>query len=318
MEICPGIHRIQTPLGDRFVCLFLLVGKDRALLLDTGMDQTPGEHLDPYLDAIDLAPSKISYVVNSHADFDHTAGNASVRERCPNALFMCHRLDQPMVEDIELMISDRYCEYGPLHGIDESDEAKEFIRSATRHIPIDVALSGGEKIRLDADWEVEIMHTPGHTYGHLSIYDPRSNTLLIADSTLYNAVLTANGQPAFPPTYRYVDSYSASAERISSIGAKTLLTSHYPVYQGPQIAEFLYESRTYVDRVDHALIDALKKAAAPLTMKELISELGPSLGTWPDATYLVFPFQGHLERMELYGKIQTNRRNGLMTYHLKA
>jgi glyoxylase-like metal-dependent hydrolase (beta-lactamase superfamily II) len=318
MEIRPGIHRIQTPLGDRFVCLFLLVGKDRALLIDTGMDQTPGEYLDPYLDAIGLAPEKISYVINSHADFDHTAGNASVRERCPNALFMCHRLDQPMVEDIELMISDRYGEYGPLHDIDESDESKEFVRSATRHIPIDIALSGGEKLRLDPNWEVEILHTPGHTYGHLSIYDRRSNTLVIADATLYNAVLTATGQPAFPPTYRYVDTYTASANRIAGIGADTLLTSHYPVYQGPQVAEFIDESRAYIDRLDQALVDELAKADAPRTMKELIAALGPFLGEWPDSTYLVFPLQGHLERLELYGKLQTDRRDGVMTYRLNS
>ncbi len=52
MEIAPGIHRIETPLGDRFVCLYLLVGSEHALLLDTGVDSTPAEYLAPYLDQI--------------------------------------------------------------------------------------------------------------------------------------------------------------------------------------------------------------------------------------------------------------------------
>jgi len=30
MEIAQGIHRIETPLADRFVCLFLLVGEEAA------------------------------------------------------------------------------------------------------------------------------------------------------------------------------------------------------------------------------------------------------------------------------------------------
>ena len=80
MEIAPGIHRIETPLGDRFVCLYLLVGSEHALLLDTGVDSTPTEYLAPYLDEIGLAADKIRYVVNSHADFDHTAGNQSAKE----------------------------------------------------------------------------------------------------------------------------------------------------------------------------------------------------------------------------------------------
>jgi len=52
MEVAPGIHRIQTPFGDRFVCLYLLVGSEAALLVDTGVDATPGEYLAPYLDEI--------------------------------------------------------------------------------------------------------------------------------------------------------------------------------------------------------------------------------------------------------------------------
>ena len=103
MEIAPGIHRIETPLGDRFVCLYLLVGSEHALLLDTGVDSTPTEYLAPYLDEIGLAADKIRYVVNSHADFDHTAGNQSAKELIPGALFMCHQLDLQQTEDIELM-----------------------------------------------------------------------------------------------------------------------------------------------------------------------------------------------------------------------
>ena len=38
MEIAPRIHRIEAPLGDRFVCMYLFVGTESALLLDTGLD----------------------------------------------------------------------------------------------------------------------------------------------------------------------------------------------------------------------------------------------------------------------------------------
>lgn len=42
MEIAPRIHRIEAPLGDRFVCMYLFVGTESALLLDTGLDQIAG------------------------------------------------------------------------------------------------------------------------------------------------------------------------------------------------------------------------------------------------------------------------------------
>ena len=316
MEIAPGIHRIETPLGDRFVCLYLLVGSEHALLLDTGVDSTPAEYLAPYLDEIGLAADKIRYVVNSHADFDHTAGNQSAKELIPGALFMCHQLDLEQTEDIELMISDRYGEYAHDHGIADPDEALDFIRNSTRTCRIDITLTGGESIRLGPDWTVEVWHTPGHSYGHISLYDPRGHNLVIADATLYNAVLRADGHSAFPPTYRYVDTYLASMQRIAAAKPNVLLTSHYPAYEGTDVAQFMGESRAFVDRVDEALAKALQSEH---TLKELTDLISPDLGAWPAESnpYLCFPLLGHLERLQLYGRVQTGRRNELLTYKLK-
>ncbi|MCB0105352.1 MAG: MBL fold metallo-hydrolase [Caldilineaceae bacterium] len=318
MEIAPGLHRIEAPLGDRFVATYLLVGAEDALLIDTGMDDTPRTYIAPYLDAIDVPLAKIRYVLTSHADFDHTAGNASLKELVPGALFLCHALDQPMVEDIDVMIRDRYGEFAADHGIDETDDAKASIRANSRHVPVNLTLQGGETIRLGADWEVQVLHTPGHSRGHLSVYDPRSNSLVICDATLWNAVLRKDGKPAFPPTYRYVDTYLASMNRFRAMQVDRLLTSHYPVYHGAGVAEFLAESRAYVDRVDQALLDALAGASTPPTMRELCTTLGPKLGEWPAeaSIYLVNPFQSHLERLVQYGTVKTGRRDGLMTYQL--
>lgn len=319
MEVAPRIHRIEAPLGDRFVCMFLLVGEDHALLLDTGTDPMPQQYLVPYLDEIGLDAGKIRYVINSHADFDHTAGNGSVRALCPDAVFMCHALDRRMVEDVEVMIDERYSEWEADHDISDGDEAKAFIRQSTRHIPMDALLQGGERLRLGPDWWIEVLHTAGHTWGHLSLRDAASNTLVIADATLYNAVLRADGQPAFPPTYRYTDTYLASMGRIVGIGAETLLTSHYPVYKGAGVAEFLAESRAYVDRVDEALAEELQGAETPRTLRALTETLGPKLGEWPAAAsaYLCFPFSGHLERLVQHGRVQMGRRGGLLTYQWK-
>ena len=66
MEIAPGIHRIETPLGDRFVCLYLLVGSEHALLLDTGVDSTPTEYLAPYLDEIGLPFADLIFWCKKH------------------------------------------------------------------------------------------------------------------------------------------------------------------------------------------------------------------------------------------------------------
>jgi glyoxylase-like metal-dependent hydrolase (beta-lactamase superfamily II) len=319
MEVAPGIHRIEAPLGERFVAMHLLVGDECALLFDTGMDRMPYDYVLPYLDQIGVPAANIRYVLTSHADFDHTAGNASMKEIAPGAIFLCHQLDQAMIEDVETLIRDRYSELEADHGIGETEQSKQYIRAQSRHVPVDVALTGGETIRLGADWQVEVLHTPGHSRGHLTIWDPRSQTLIICDATLYNAVLFKNGKPAFPPTYRYVETYVATMNRFAGMPAQLMLTSHYPLYRGPQIAEFIAESRAYVDRVDATILGALADGE-PRTMRELIDQTNASLGEWPEAAgiYLCNPFAGHLERFVQYGVLETGRRDGLITYRRRS
>lgn len=320
MEVAPGIHRLEAPLGERFVALFLLVGDERALLIDTGLQSTIQDVLVPYLKSIDVMPERIRFVINTHADFDHMGGNAALKAIAPEAIFMCHELDRPMIEDIDLMIDRRYGEFNTPHGIDDTDETKNWIRENAAGVPIDLALSGGEHIRLAPDWSVEVLHTPGHSWGHLSIYDARSRSAIITDAALWNGVLTKQGEPAFPPTYRYVDTYLASNQRFRGMRIDQLLTSHYPVYQGPGVAEFLSESQAYADRVDTSLRNALMTANEPLTMQELIATLAPQLGAWPEGSYsaLVYPFSGHLERLAQYGLVELGTRDGRTTYRWKV
>ena len=64
-EIADGIHRVESDLGERFMCQYILAGRDRSLLVDTGLAQTPAEVLDPYLSRVGLEPT---LALISHAD----------------------------------------------------------------------------------------------------------------------------------------------------------------------------------------------------------------------------------------------------------
>lgn len=311
MEVAPGIHRIQCPLGDRFVCLYLLVGRTAALLIDTGLDETPRAYLLPYLAQIGVPVEQIRYVLTSHADYDHVAGNRSLQELAPDARFLCHALDQAMVEDLELILRDRYEELGPAHGFYESDAAKAAMRATSRTVPVDMTLRGGETIRLDDGWQVEVWHTPGHSRGHVTVHDPRSHSLIICDAALGQAVLTSTGQPAFPPTYRFVDSYVASVQRLQAAQPALLLTSHYPVYAGEEAQAFLAESLIFVERMNAALAAALT-TSRPRTLRDLVEELGPQVGRWPSAANpaLSQPMIGHLERWVGQGRLRLLQESG--------
>ena len=108
MEIVPGIHRIESDLGVRFMCQYVLVGEDRTILVDTGLAGTPEEVIIPYLEEIGLSLADVDEVIISHADVDHCGGNRALKERHPSLWFSCGEPDRPYIESNQVMLAEIY------------------------------------------------------------------------------------------------------------------------------------------------------------------------------------------------------------------
>ncbi len=311
MEVAQGIHRLEGVFRNRILCLYLLVGESRVLLFDTGVDSTPQDLVMPYLRSIGVDPARITYVVTSHADIDHMGGNASIRNYAPHAALLCHELDRPMVEDVELLMAQRYGEFSE-HGVIGTSSDDALRRQLARASPVDVALVGSERIRIGSDWIVNVLHTPGHSRGHISLWDSRSRTAIVGDAVLSNAVLSVSGEPASPPPYRFVSSYCSSIQQLERLNCDLLLTSHYPIYRGTAVTSFLARTRDFVDQLDQLLRLELQASRTTRSIAELIPVLASRVGQWPVESihWLASPLLGHLERFKRLGLIRRSRLQG--------
>jgi glyoxylase-like metal-dependent hydrolase (beta-lactamase superfamily II) len=319
MEIAAGIHRIKCTFGvNRMIYAHLLVGDDAAMLVDTGCAPNPQQDILPYMFSIGFDPADLTYVLISHSDIDHQGGNAPMKEAAPQAILMCHELDRPWVEDTEALINGRYSQFEADHNIGYGEEGKQGIREGCLSHPLDMALSGGERFRLGEDWYVEAIHTPGHTWGHLAIYDPRSQTMISGEATMWTSILDDDWQPAMPPTYCYVDTYITTQERLASMDIKLLSPAHWPLHRGSAVAEFGTESRNYCLHVESKLL-GLAADHGSFTLREAIDTLGPQLGTWPAETNQDFSYGmlGNLDSLTKRGRLETERNGeGLIVWKL--
>ena len=98
MEVAPGIHRIEGDLGERYVCQYLLVGDERALLVDTGLRDMPEQVIAPYLATLGRSLADLDDVLISHADVDHCGGDRALRAAAPRARLLCGEPDRAWIE----------------------------------------------------------------------------------------------------------------------------------------------------------------------------------------------------------------------------
>lgn len=318
MELSPGLHRIECPIGPRYVAIYAIVGSKHTLLVDTGFDDSIRTTVVNYFKEKKLSLDAVRYVINTHSDYDHTGGNKAVRELMPNALICAGERDRPMIENLNSMFFDRYNEFEKDHGFAESKDAKDFMMTVAFETNIDIGFAGNERIDLGGRY-VEILHTPGHSWGHVSILDEKSRAIIIGDAVLGNSVLLADGQPAFPPTYRFVEAYRSTIRLLKGYQASEILTSHYPRYVGQAGTDFLDLSLNYTDLIEQICLDTLKSAGKALTMMELIEIAHDRMGVWADPAYkyLAYPVLGHLEVLESYQKIKRSKNSaGLAQFQL--
>lgn len=314
MQIADGIHRIDTELGSRVSSLYLFRGRDASLLFDVGVDGTAQRDLAPAFEAIGLAPQDLTWAAISHPDVDHFGGLASLREFAPQVKVLAHHADAKMIADYARYEQDRGRGFRQPWGLDEDPAALEWTRSVTREGPVDLEVTGGERVRLEDGWSVEILHAPGHSRGHLSVWDPRSRALVVSDAVLSDAVRLATGEPAFPPTYRFVDDYLATIQRFEAMAPSQLLTAHYPSMDAEAALAFLAASRNFTAALDQAMLESVAASGdGGLNLQELLADLNPKVGAWPQEGTLValaFPVVGHLERALAVGTLEAFEVDG--------
>ncbi|WP_067618975.1 MBL fold metallo-hydrolase [Alicyclobacillus acidiphilus] len=127
-----------------------LVAGDEPVLIDCG--STVGyTKLKANLQQIGYAPKDIRKVIATHGHWDHVSGMALLREES-DAEFLIHEADRRQVES------------------GDTDKTAAFLYNEPfPKIAVDGLIQDGETLRL-GDYDFEVIHTPGHSLGSVSLY----------------------------------------------------------------------------------------------------------------------------------------------------
>jgi glyoxylase-like metal-dependent hydrolase (beta-lactamase superfamily II) len=308
MEIFRHQHQIASMVANRNLFQYLFVG-DNTVLLDTGASYTPEETILPFLKTLGLAPSRLTMAINTHADADHHGGNAALKKAAGDMLLACGEPDRLIIENPDLLFATRYDQWIDDHGVglglnaDSTALVRKMVGPPQR---IDLTFRGTEHIRIDDQCSLQVLHVPGHSDGHLALYDAANRAIFLGDALHGWNCPAANGEPALPPAYYSVLAYLGTLQMLHAFEIDWIYSGHWPTYHGSQVAEFLTASRQFVDSASSLVWKALEQSSAGVSLRALMDQCGPALGSWPQSNewLLMYPLHGHLLHLEQQGRVQ--------------
>lgn len=315
-EILPGLFRLGGKLGDRFFYQYLFV-EERTLLVDTGVPPTPEDVILPAFREIGLKPSGLDFVLNTHADVDHFGGNRVIKNHASKAVFFAHELDAPLIENKEKILAERYGWYSEF-GIGYTRETWAWLsESAGVPVRLDVHLAGEMSLRIGNGRTLKLLHLPGHSAGHMGVYDENEDALVLGDAVLGNGLFNTKMELIAPPPYIDVRSYIGSIRKIQSLKPQHLLAAHYPQFRGADVIKFLNESMSFVKELRRSILEVLKDNRAGLELKELLAETSSHVGSFKSfSNELAASIRAHLLELEQQKRVGHRGREGKTIWYV--
>jgi hydroxyacylglutathione hydrolase len=156
----------------------------------------PDHTVEPLLDEVDRRGWELIGLWLTHGHFDHLADHQVVTDRFPRARLLMHGADADKLEN-------------PRSGIFQLP----FVIPAREP---DELITDGQKLSIDS-LQLEVIHTPGHSPGHVMYHFPKEQVLIGGDLIICGAV----GRTDLPDSVQ--SDLEASIRRVMQLPPETKL-----------------------------------------------------------------------------------------------
>jgi glyoxylase-like metal-dependent hydrolase (beta-lactamase superfamily II) len=261
MQISDKIHALKVTFQitdksglkvPRFVYVYLIYG-EKICLIDSGVASSEQFVFD-YLRKTGRRPEDISLLVLTHSHPDHIGSALAIKEASGCAV-AAHVSEKAWIEDVDLQSRER-----PVPG---------FHSLVGGSVKVDRALKEGDILDLGDSLSLEVIHTPGHSEGSISLWLAEEGVLFSGD---------AIPLPGEMPVYDDPQASVKSIKRLKAIvGIEVLLAAWDPPRDGGQAYRIMDESLRYLQRIHEAVIKISREQPTLDLMdltKGVLNELG--------------------------------------------
>ena len=330
MRILNGVHLIKIPAPGGvswYTNVYVIEGNDGHILVDSGWDsQESIWALQEGIKAENLKLQDIKKVVITHMHPDHYGLSTKIKQIC-GAQVAIHRIDAgfifPRYKDFTDLIKKTE-EMLRQNGVpqDELSQLKDaslwMSKFVTPDSP-DVMLEDGNMIS-NGSFILEVLWTPGHSPGHICLYEPEKKFLLTGDHVLYDTTphVGFNPQSGDNP----LDDYVSSLKKLERLKASFILPGHGPMFNalGLRIEKILQHHEARKKAIIQSLRNGLKKAYEIAQKIPWMTDQGgtafQNLTVW-DKRMAVTETLAHLKLLAVEGRVSNVAMDGASMYIAK-
>lgn len=173
--------------------------------------------------------NQLTKILITHHDHDHLGALADFKQKYPNIKIVASEIEAPYItgEKKSLRLEQAEALQNSL-----SEEQKSFgkafceILKSVKPVKVDLLVHDGEVM----NWcgGCEVIGTPGHTPGHISLYIKDKRTLITGDAAVLenNQLVIANTQFTFD-----IENATRSISKILDYDAETYICYHGGIYE---------------------------------------------------------------------------------------
>jgi len=183
LKIADGIEMLELPMNmmgmERTIYPTLMWDEDAVVIVDAGIPNSLNE-IKKAMNKAGVPFERLNKIIVTHQDVDHIGGIKAILDELPDVKVLAHKEDKPYIQGEKKLIRLNSNFMERINALPEEERIKVLDMFENAHVKVNITLTDNEELAYCGG--IIVIHTPGHTPGHVCLYHIKSKTLIVGDA----------------------------------------------------------------------------------------------------------------------------------------